>query len=128
MSARSATTGPGLPPLSADHAGERDFVSDLIKSKRAQVLRDQFAGAEFTIAEFRVGVNIAPPGDQPALDRIGKFGNAGIECAGCDGRGMGGVHGNSRGANGEIDDYRISASPPACRARKNTCKTMKWQV
>ena len=47
----------------ADHAGVGDLFVNLVDADCTQMVGDQFAGAKFTIAELRVGVNVASPCD-----------------------------------------------------------------
>ena len=63
MSARSATTGPGLPPLQhGDHAGHGHAGLHL-HAQRAQMVGHQLGGARFLVAQFRMLVDVAAPGD-----------------------------------------------------------------
>ena len=63
MSARSATVGPGLPPLQdADHAGVRDARANL-EAQLAQLFGHDLRRAELAVAEFGVLVEVAAPRD-----------------------------------------------------------------
>ena len=68
MSARSATTLPGLAAAQhADHAGVRDVLLHL-DAERAQVVGDELRRAHLAVAELGVLVDVAAPGDHARLD------------------------------------------------------------
>ncbi len=52
----------------ADDAGDRDLGPDLVEAELAQMRGDDAGGAELAVAEFGVGVQVAPPGDHVGLD------------------------------------------------------------
>ena len=63
MSARSATTGPGLPPLQhGDDAGVSHARFHVV-AQAAQLVGDDLRGARLAVAELRMLMEIAPPGD-----------------------------------------------------------------
>ena len=74
MSARSATTGPGLAALQhADHAGVRDARSRTSSKPSARrCVGDDRRGAHLAVAELGVLVEVAPPRDDVGLDRRGS--------------------------------------------------------
>ena len=73
MSARSATTGPGLPPLQhGDDAGLGDAGLHL-EAKLRQVLGNERRRPRLLFAEFGMLVNVAAPGDQLLLDLRGAL-------------------------------------------------------
>ena len=91
MSARSATTGPSLPPLSTAITPVRATPSLYLEAEFAQVVGNEACGPRLLLAELGMLMNIAPPGDQLVLDLGGAladfFFKAGtIDCgdAGCD--------------------------------------------
>ena len=51
----------------ADNAGVSNLRLDFVKAQVTQVFRDECGSPELTVRQFRVGVNIAPPGDHPGL-------------------------------------------------------------
>jgi hypothetical protein len=69
MSARNATTGPGRAPLEqADDACVTD-AGRHFKAEAGEVGGDERGRARFLFAQFRMFVDVAPPGDQLAFDR-----------------------------------------------------------
>ena len=90
MSARSATTGPGWPPFSTPTTPVcATFSLHLVEAERAQVVGDDLRGAHLAVAELGVLVDVAAPGDDAGLDRVGGRGDRRIEGEG----GVGSVHG-----------------------------------
>ena len=55
----------------ADHAGVGDAGAHLVEAEPLQVLGDDAGGAELAVAELGVGMDVASPGDHPALDLLG---------------------------------------------------------
>ncbi len=80
MSALSATTGPGPPPpfSTATSPVRPDAFLHLV-AEAAQVPGDQGGGAVLAVAEFRVGVDVAPPGDHRRLDLAGRGVEVGVD-------------------------------------------------
>jgi hypothetical protein len=80
--------GPGLAALEQpDDAGVGDLVLHL-DAERAQVVGDDLRGAELAVAELRVLVEVAAPGDDLRLRAGDGVGDGGVEREG----GVGGVH------------------------------------
>ena len=78
MSARSATTGPGLPPLQdADDSGAGDAGLHL-DAQGAEVVRDQLGGADFLQPQLGMLVDVAAPGDDLRQDLGGRA----VDCRG----------------------------------------------
>ena len=72
----------------AYHAGIRHFFFDLVKAEFSQMIGDKFTGTKFPITQFRVGVQVATPGDYLIIQAVGVLGNDGIGCQ----KGVGGIH------------------------------------
>ena len=82
MSARSATTRPGLPPLQdADDAGVRDRRLHL-DAELAQAVGDELRRARLAVAELGMLVNVAAAGDDFRLDLLRGVVDALIERGG----------------------------------------------
>ncbi len=73
-----------------DHAGVGHAGQHFIETQFAQVFGDDAGGAELAVAEFGVGVKIAPPGDDLLFERWRRGIDQGPECRAR--RGGGGVH------------------------------------
>ena len=72
MSARSATTGPGRPPLSTrDDAGAGDAGLRL-EPEALEPFGDVLRGLDFAVGQLRALVEMAPPREQLRLDRGGE--------------------------------------------------------
>ena len=63
MSARSATTGPGLPPRRTPTTPVFATPVRTSMPEGAQVVRDDSGCADLAVAQLRVLVEVAPPGD-----------------------------------------------------------------
>ena len=82
---RHNRTGPA-PAQDADHPGSRNTGPDL-QAQAAQVLGDQSGRALFLVAEFRVGMDVPPPGDHLSFLRSGLLRDFLLEARrlGCEG-------------------------------------------
>ena len=68
-----------LGPLQyANDPGVSDILLDVVKAEFAQMLCNEFPGAKFTIAQLRVGVQVAPPGDHLIIEAVGMLRNGGV--------------------------------------------------
>jgi hypothetical protein len=100
--------GPGLPPAQdADDARVRDAGLHL-EAERPELLRHPLRGAELAVAELRVLVDVASPGDDLRLDGPRRRCERGIGDFGAGGRG-----GERRGA------YRGRTGAWGTRARRS---------
>ena len=62
-----------------DHAGIGDLLTHLVKAQFAQMCRHHFCRCKFTVAQFWIGMEVAPPGDDLAFKPISVITNRGIK-------------------------------------------------
>ena len=75
MSARRATTGPGLPPLSTPTTPVPATPVRTSRGRACAGVGDEACGARLLFAELGVLMDVAPPGDQLLLDLRGALAN-----------------------------------------------------
>ena len=78
MSARSATTGPGLPPFRMPTTPVPRDAGLHLHAQGAQVVRDDLRGADFLQPQLGMLVEVAAPGDDLRQDLGGRA----IDCRG----------------------------------------------
>ena len=62
----------------ADHAGVGNLFFDIVEAQLSQVIRNQFAGTKFAIAQFWIGVEVASPGNDLFVQAVGVLRNGGV--------------------------------------------------
>jgi hypothetical protein len=90
----------------ADDAGDRDLRADVVEAELLQVGGDDRGGADLAVAELRVRMQVAPPGDQLRFDRR----HGGVDLGGES------VHGNASGGHGVSWSDRPIVSGRAARS------------
>jgi hypothetical protein len=73
MSARNATTGPGLPPLEHRNNAGTGHGGSHLEAQFLQMFRDKGCRTVFLFTQLRILMNVAAPRDQLALDLSGPL-------------------------------------------------------